>query len=54
MLHDMRHPRIIHGRRAEADRKDLVVIRRLQKEETCARLLVNKRMRRPLCLLNLL
>ena len=54
MLHDMRHPRIIHGRRAEADRKDLVVIRRFEKKETCARLFVNKCIRRPLRFLDLL
>ena len=54
MLHDMRHSRIINGRRTKTDRKDLVVIRRLEEEEPCARLLVNECMSPPVRLLDLL
>ena len=54
VLHDMRHTRIIHRRRAKADRKDLVVVRRLKEKEPCPRLLVDKRMPPPVRLRNLL
>ena len=52
VLHDMRHPRIIDRRRAEADRKHLVVVCRLQKEQLRPRLLMHERVCRPLCLCN--
>ena len=54
VLHDMCHPRIIDRRRTEADRKHLVVVRRLQKEQLRPRLLMHERVCRPLCLCNLL
>ena len=54
VLHDVRHARIIHGRRAETDRKDLVVVCRLKEEEACARLLMDKRMPPPVRLRNFL
>ena len=54
VLHDMRHARIIHGRRAKTDRKDLVVVCRLKEKEPCARLLMDKRVPPPVRLRNLL
>ena len=54
VLHDMCHPRIIDRRRTEADRKHLVVVCRLQKEQLRPRLLMHERVCRPLCLCNLL
>ena len=54
VLHDVRHARIIHGRRAKTDRKDLVVVCRLKEKEPCPRLLVDKRMPPPVRLRNLL
>ena len=54
VLDNVCHTRIIDGRRAETDRKDLVVVRRLKEEEPRARLLVHKCIRTPFCLCDFL